>query len=171
MLSHPKEKKYMIAFSSFYLDCMFLFFAYHFIRYSNNPRILYAAGFFYGARALCQALFLFQFPIGYTFDDPNVFSLMVPYGTTSDFYFSGHCGILLLINMELYHMGYVHLSWANFLFLGYMASVMIGTRGHYSIGRLASPDIFIGILCGFYAQMISFKIKALVKACKSKLKK
>ena len=126
----------MIAFSSFYLDFMFLFFAYHFIRYSNNPRILYAAGFFYGVRACCQALFLFQFPMGYAFEDPSFFSLMVPYGTTSDFYFSGHCGILLLLNMELAHMGYRKLSWWNLIFLCYMIFVMLGTRGHYSIGRI-----------------------------------
>lgn len=135
LLTHTREKKLMIAFSSFYLDCMFLFFAYHFIMYSNNARILYAAGIFYCSRALCQALFLFQFPMGFSFEDPNFFSLMVPYGTTSDFYFSGHCGIVLLINVELSHLGYKYLSAFNFVFLAYMIAVMLGTRGHYSIGK------------------------------------
>lgn len=170
MLRHPIEKRLMIMFSSLYLDLMFLFFAYHFIRYSNNARILYATGFFYGVRGLCQAFFLFQFPVGYAFEDPGFFSLMVPYGTTSDFYFSGHCGILLLINMELSHLGYRALSWVNFAFLGYMIFVMIGTRGHYSIGIFSSLDILIGVLAGFYAQMIGFKMKKAVKWCRHKLK-
>lgn len=157
MMEHRTFKDWSIALTSLYLDSMFIFFAVHFILYAKNARLLYSVGFFYIVRAICQALFLFEFPIGYTFEDPGFPSLMVPYQVTSDFYFSGHSGILLFITIELWHLRFTKLCICNILVLLCMVAVMLTTRGHYSI------DVVIGILTGLYAQMIGFKLKSIFK--------
>jgi len=41
-----------------------------------------------------------KFPEGYYWEDPNFPNLAVPYSHTSDFFYSGHCGILLLFVLE-----------------------------------------------------------------------
>ena len=157
MVQHRTFKDWSIAFTSLYLDGMIIFFSVHIILYAKNARILISVGVFYFSRAICQALFLFEFPIGYAFDDPGFPSLMVAYQVTSDFYYSGHCGILVFIAMELRHLGHKKLYYCNILVLMFMIFVMLSTRGHYSI------DIVISILAGFYSQMVGFKLKAFFK--------
>ena len=132
---HKTFRHTMIIMTSMWIDFVFIFFGYRFIRYAKGPRIIYTLMIFYGIRALCQALFLFQFPKFMCFDDPGIPSLMVPYGPTSDFYFSGHCGFVFIIGLELYHQGYRKFTLLNTVMLAFIASVLIGTRGHYSIGR------------------------------------
>jgi len=121
-----------------YIDFVFLFFAFTFIMYAKTARIVFTILIFYGVRAVFQAWFLFQFPQHMIFDDPGYPSLMVPYGVTSDFYFSGHCGFLLIICLEMYHEGYKKLVLLHCFMLTFMATLLIFTRGHYSIGIFSS---------------------------------
>ena len=46
------------------------------------------------------------FPQGYFWDYPGFPSLVIPYGRTSDFFFSGHTGFLTICCLEWYHLGY-----------------------------------------------------------------
>ena len=103
LYNNPKLRHTLIFLTSLWIDLVFLFFGYRFIRYAKGPRIIFTLMIFYGIRAVCQAIFLFQFPKFLCFDDPGIPSLMVPYDMTSDFFFSGHCGFVFIIGMELYH--------------------------------------------------------------------
>lgn len=47
-----------------------------------------------------MGIFHMRFPVGYYWSDPNFFSISVPYGRTSDFFFSGHCGFLSICFFE-----------------------------------------------------------------------
>lgn len=153
MVFHPTTRKALIILSSLYIDSIFLFLALYFILYSKTARIIYTVSIFYGVRALCQALFLFQFPPNSVFSSPGLPSLMVPYDKTSDFYFSGHTGFLLLVSLELYHMGYWKMALGNLGMLGYMVGVLVATRAHYSI------DVLIGLTFGFHAYRLGFIVK------------
>ena len=133
---HRKFRDVVIILSSVTIDAIFIFILTCFVLYARSPRVVYAIGIFYGIRAFCQAIFLFEFPKGIMFDDPGFFSITVPYGPTSDFYYSGHSGFLFLATIELIQMKLVLLAFINFLSTLYTAWMLLATRAHYSIGRL-----------------------------------
>jgi len=88
------------------------------------------------------------FPPGYVWDDPGFPSLVVPYGRTSDFYFSGHIGIVTICACEW-------ITWKK-----YFASALIGLGGLYTIFIMLSfqahysIDLFTGIICGHWMFML-----------------
>ena len=103
-------------------------------------------GLFYGVRGIIQGFFKFRFPEGYLWPEPPIPSLLVPYGKTSDFYFSGHCGFLTLILCELHRLNnkeedpkHKIIGRKFFLFylggLVYVALILLIYNGHYSIGK------------------------------------
>lgn len=111
---------------------------------SDNPRSGATLGIFYGIRAIVQNNFMFTFPKGGIWDYPGVPSLTVPYGLTSDFYFSGHCGFLTLVILEHLKLGNKKTAVLLMFVVPYLALVLISTRIHYTI------DIPIGILFSWY---------------------
>lgn len=138
--------------------------------------LLITFGFFYGFRAVIQANFKFRFPKVYFWPEPPIPSLLVPYGETSDFYFSGHCGFMTIILCEIYRLFFKvegvdekekklgkKLFYLYCFGLLYVASVLLIFHGHYSIGEWSIPfwnffwnffwfflDIVIGIFYGYY---------------------
>lgn len=60
---------------------------------------------------------------------------MVPYGMTSDFYFSGHCGFIVLNLLETYTQERHWLKVGIMIFfLLYLMFILLLFRVHYSIG-------------------------------------
>lgn len=159
-MNHQIFLNFVIISSSLTIDAIFLFIMACFVIYARSPRVIYAAGIFYGMRGLCQAIFLFEFPKDVLFKDPGFFSLIVPYGTTADFYFSGHSGFLVLATMELIQMKMVVLAFVNLISTLYTAWMLTATRAHYSVGivyiifrhthRMAS--CFLVLQASFYLQ-------------------
>lgn len=142
-----------IFLTSFYIDCIVIYFMYNWIKTAKTPRLLFSVLLFYGIRALWQGIFSFQFPAGVAFDYPGFPSLMVPYGYTSDFYFSGHVGFLVILTLELSHWKSKSLALINWIAVVLVGIVLLATRGHYSI------DLFIGAMFGFYCYRLGFQIK------------
>lgn len=63
---------------------------------------------------------------------------MVPYGMTSDFYFSGHCGFMVLTLLETYTQEHHTLKTVLMvMFLAYLMFILVLFRVHYSIGSQA----------------------------------
>ncbi len=134
--NHPLTTKWIIILSSLLIDCVFLFLGVFFVIHARTARIIYSIVIFYGIRAICQAIFLFQYPEEWLFDDPGFFSIVVPYGRASDFFFSGHSGFLLITTLELIQMKMVTLAFVNFISMLYTGWMLVATRAHYSIGNL-----------------------------------
>jgi len=65
---------------------------------------------FYGLRAFFQYLDVLEFPEGNMWSFPGWFSLFVPYGTTPDFYYSGHVGSCIIHYLEFEACGLFWLS-------------------------------------------------------------
>lgn len=139
--------------TSLYIDCIVIFFMWRWIKTAKTPRLLFSVLLFYGIRGVCQGIFSFQFPAGVAFDYPGFPSLMVPYGYTSDFYFSGHVGFLVILTLELNHWKERKLAIINWVAVILVGIVLLATRGHYSI------DLFIGALFGFWCYRLGFQIK------------
>ena len=59
---------------------------------------------------------------------------------TSDFFFSGHCGILTLTTCEMYACKNWKIFFPNLLAIFYVAFCLLAFRGHYII------DITTGII-------------------------
>lgn len=134
LIDHPTFRRVVIILSSVLIDIVFLFLIATFALKARTARVIYAILIFYGIRGICQSLFLFQFPPRWIFDDPGFFSIVVPYGRMSDFYFSGHSGFLMMTTLELIQMKVVWAAFLNFVSMVYTAWMLCTTRAHYSIG-------------------------------------
>ena len=68
----------------------------------------------------------------------------MPYGTSNDFFWSGHCGFLMIVMLEWICNGKYLMGALTFVVNIYMAIVMVAFRIHYTI------DIVIGVAIGHY---------------------
>eukprot|EP01017_Pseudomicrothorax_dubius_P016708 TRINITY_DN1891_c0_g1_i27.p1 TRINITY_DN1891_c0_g1~~TRINITY_DN1891_c0_g1_i27.p1 ORF type:complete len:231 (+),score=19.03 TRINITY_DN1891_c0_g1_i27:59-751(+) len=121
--------------SSLLMDIVYLSLFFHWVAKGTSSRILITALSFYAFRGMVMNLALLGFPHGYVWDHPGFPSIVVPYGRTSDFFFSGHCGFLMICASEYMTIG---LKWAGVfthLVNLYMAAVMLICRIHYTIGK------------------------------------
>lgn len=130
--------------SSLCMDVSFLLLLSLWIAKSKSGYPLIGLVMFYGIRALVQKMFLFRFPDGDIWDSPGIPSITVPYGLQCDFYFSGHCGMLVLMTREMTALGFKSLRWIMILSLPLVAFVLVASRTHYSI------DIPVGMMFGYY---------------------
>lgn len=88
--------------SSLLMDFSFFAMFIYWVIFINTGRILYATAIFYVTRSIMQNFVVFPFPDGYYWKDPGFPSLTVPYGRSSDFFWSGHCGFLTILICEWY---------------------------------------------------------------------
>lgn len=80
---------------------------------------------------------------------------MVPYGLTSDFYFSGHCGFMVLNIMEtITHERHYLKVWLMVSFLIYLMVILLLFRVHYSIGKPRLLDLPVGIVFALATYLI-----------------
>lgn len=140
---NPFLRDFMMILSSFVIDiafvtmCILWYFFYLIFRIKkgNSGRTLYMMGAFYGLRASVQGIFKFRFIKGFFWDFPNIPSLVVPYGATSDFYFSGHTGFMIMITLETWDYGVKTFSIMVVSFAIYVVQILLVYRVHYSIGK------------------------------------
>jgi hypothetical protein len=71
-----------------------------FVIYGKTWRLPIALIMFYLLRMIVQKLFLLRYPEGYLWDYPGFPSLVVPYGKTNDFFYSGHVGGACVMMLE-----------------------------------------------------------------------
>lgn len=91
---------FLIISSSFMMDCFSLSIFVYWLLYIRNLRFMITVTLFYTIRSIHMLIFHLRFPLGYYWNDPHFLSLSVPYGRTSDFFFSGHCGFLAICFFE-----------------------------------------------------------------------
>lgn len=112
---------------------------------------------FYVLRMILQKLFLMRYPEGYLWNYPGFPSLVVPYGKTNDFFYSGHAGGALVMTLEFRTLSKTLSKHKVFLrvmqFFGSLTIIlqiflMIFLRGHYTI------DLVAGLIFGHYLYII-----------------
>ena len=138
VLSNREAAKFLQISSSLLMDFTFFsLFTYWFL-YGKSCRLILATVMFYSIRAMSQILVQFKFPEGYDWQYPGFPSYVVPYGNTSDFFFSGHCGFLNICALEWFALGKRRMGFAIEAINVYMAIVMLIFRVHYTIGIFSS---------------------------------
>lgn len=95
-LLHLDHRNYMMIFCSFLVDLMTFISFYYWARYSSTWRFLMALGIFYSFRSFTTNVATFEIPQGYNWGYPGIMSVFVPYGSTADFFYSGHVGTCVL---------------------------------------------------------------------------
>ena len=81
---------------------------------------------------------------GFTYFDPGVYSLTVPYHDVNDFFYSGHVGTCLLITLEYYSSKYYKMALFTLLILVNQWTMLSLVRTHYII------DLVTGVLFAHY---------------------
>ena len=134
-LTNRDAAKFLQISSSLLMDISFFsIFTYWFL-YGKSCRLIIATIFFYSVRAFSQVLVQFKYPDGYEWQYPGFPSYVVPYGNTSDFFFSGHCGFLNICALEWFALGKKRMGILVESFNAYMAIVMLIFRVHYTVGK------------------------------------
>jgi hypothetical protein len=144
------------AFLIFWGLCMDITMVVGFVVFAINGktwRLPMTLALFYLTRGIIQKLFVIRFPEGYLWDYPGFPSLVVPYGKTNDFFYSGHVGGALVMMLE-YRQSAIEIpnhkmflrGMQIFSFFTIISQIflMIFLRGHYTI------DMFTGIVVGHY---------------------
>lgn len=153
ILQRPLLRNGMLIACSFFMDIMFFATGIFWIFFGNSSRLIVSTLIFYFVRAAVQQMFLCPYPPFYSWDDPGFPSIVVPYGRSSDFFFSGHIGFVTICMSEwLKYNKY----WVAFLIsLGgvYTGFILLTYQAHYSI------DLFTGIIFGSWTHIIIDKCK------------
>jgi hypothetical protein len=97
------------------MDVMVVVLLIRFCFYGTSWRLVIALGVFYGCRAIIQNLFAMAYPEGYLWDYPGIYSLTVPYGSTNDFFYSGHVGCCIICALEYWAIGWKKMSYFSFI--------------------------------------------------------
>jgi len=107
----------------------------------------------FGLRQICQGICTLPFPKGTIWRDPGFPSLLVTYGTSNDFFFSGHTSIAVLGAFELIHAGPAWLAVVAVAVAAAEAITVIILRAHYTMDVFAA--VFAAWACEVVAQQIA----------------
>ena len=138
----------MLIICSLFMDIMFFSTGFYWVFKGKSSRLVVTTLSFYLLRIAVQHMWYSPYPTHYVWNDPGFPSLVVPYGRTSDFYFSGHMGIVTICASEWFKYKKYWVSALIALGGVYTTFIMLAYQAHYSI------DIFTGIICGSWMFMI-----------------
>ena len=93
----------------------------------------------FALRQCCQAVCTLPTPPGSIWRHPGFPSLLVTYGTSNDFFFSGHTAISVLAALQLIHVAPPWLAALGVAVAVVEAATVIVLRAHYTIDVFAAP--------------------------------
>ena len=103
----------------------------------------------FGLRQCCQAVCTLPTPPGSLWRDPGFPSLLVTYGTSNDFFFSGHTAISVLGALQLAHAAPPWLAAVGAAVAALEAITVIVLRAHYTM------DVFTAVFAAWGADAIA----------------
>lgn len=148
-VENQEPKNAILIFSSFLIDCLLLWFSIRYAFWGRSSRQMIFFSLFYGTRGVIQRFFLMRVPPGYAWDYPGFPSLTVSYEKTSDFFYSGHVGVMLFCALENRHLGNYYMMWVALFVCALEFVIMIFLRGHYSV------DLISGLVFSHYYWIVS----------------
>ena len=102
--------------------------------------MIVAVALFYGMRAILQGNFSFRYINRTYWTFPGIPSIVVPYGDTADFYYSGHTGFMFFAVLYLLKYRYKLCAFIAFLAGIFVVQSLLIFRLHYSIGKQHSRN-------------------------------
>ena len=120
--------------------------------FGNTFRPFVALLLVFSLRQICQGICTLPFPKGTIWHDPGFPSLLVTYGTSNDFFFSGHTSIAVLGALELAHAGPPWLAVVAVAVAVAEAITVIVLRAHYTI------DVFTAVFVAWACEVAATQI-------------
>ena len=105
-----------------------------------------------GLRQIVQGLVALPAPPNAIWHYPGFPSLLVTYGVSNDYFFSGHTAIAVLGATELARLGKRWLVWIGGLIAIFEMATVLVLRAHYTM------DVFTGLTTGLYAAYLADRI-------------
>lgn len=151
LLAHPAAANALLIISSALIDLMAIFLLGRWL-FQGEPRPFLELVVVLGLRQIMQACVSLPAPPNEIWHYPGFPSLLVTYGVSNDYFFSGHTAIAVLAATELARF---RRSWCTALAVAIVlfeiATVLI-LRAHYAM------DVFTGLVTGLYASHLADRI-------------
>lgn len=147
---HPAAANALLIASSAIIDLLAIFLLSMWI-FRGRARPFLGLVLVLGLRQIMQALVTLPSPPDAIWHYPGFPSLLVTYGVSNDYFFSGHTALTVLAATELAKFGRKWLTAFGIgLVLFEMATVLV-LRAHYTM------DVFTGLVTGLYAAYLAGK--------------
>ena len=148
---HPDAANALLIVSSALIDILGIFLLCRSI-FGPTVRPFLGLLLLFAMRQACQWLCALEPPPGMIWHDPGFPSLLVTYGVTTDFFFSGHTGLAVLGAVELARMGGRRWLLLGIFIVFFEATTVLILRAHYTM------DVFTGAVAARYATILAARM-------------
>jgi len=145
---HPSAANLLLIVSSGIIDLMGIFLLSKWI-FGGSIRPFMGLVIVLGLRQIMQWLVALPAPPNAIWHYPGFPSLLVTYGVSNDYFFSGHTAIAVLAVTEIAHAGRRWLTALGVLIAVFEVVTVLILRAHYTM------DVFTGIVAGLYAAYLA----------------
>lgn len=142
--AHPAAANLLLIISSGLIDLLGIFLLARWI-FEGTLRPFLALAIVLGLRQIVQSLVALPAPPNAIWHYPGFPSLLVTYGVSNDYFFSGHTAIAVVAVTEIALLGKRWLTALGVLIVLFEVSAVLILRAHYTM------DVFTGLVTGLYA--------------------
>ncbi|MGH9567690.1 MAG: phosphatase PAP2-related protein [Candidatus Angelobacter sp.] len=148
LYSHPSAANALLIVSSAIIDLLGIFLLAKWI-FGRSARPFLGLVIVLGLRQVMQGLVALPTPPNAIWHYPGFPSLLVTYGVSNDYFFSGHTAIAVLGAVEIARTGRRWLTALGVLIVVFEIASVIVLRAHYTM------DVFTGLVTGLYAAYLA----------------
>jgi PAP2 superfamily C-terminal len=156
---HPAAANSLLIVSSGVIDLLGIFLLSKWI-FGASIRPFLGLVIVLGLRQIMQWLVALPAPPNAIWRYPGFPSLLVTYGVSNDYFFSGHTAIAVLAVIEIVRLGRRWLTTLGVLIALFEIATVLILRAHYTM------DVFTGIVTGLYAAHLAGLISTTVRSGK-----
>lgn len=146
--AHPRAGNLLLIVSSGLIDLLGIFLLARWV-FAGKLRPFLALAIVLGLRQIVQSLVALPAPANAIWHYPGFPSLLVTYGVSSDYFFSGHTAIAVVAVTEIARLGKRWLTALGVLIVVFEGSTVLILRAHYTM------DVFAGLVTGLYAAYLA----------------
>jgi len=156
---HPALANFLLIVSSGIIDLLGIFLLSRWI-FGASIRPFLGLVIVLGLRQIMQWLVALPAPPNAIWHYPGFPSLLVTYGVSNDYFFSGHTAIAVLAVTEIARVGRRWLTALGVLIIVFEIATVLILRAHYTM------DVFTGIMTGLYAAHLADLISTTLRGNK-----
>ena len=149
--SHAAVADALLISSSAIIDLLGIFLLSRWI-FWNDPRPFLGLVIVLGLRQIMQACVSLPAPPGFIWRNPGFPSLLVTYGVSNDYFFSGHTAIAVLGATEMARFRRPWLVVVGVAFVLFEIATVLVLRAHYTM------DVFTGLIAGLYSAYVADRV-------------
>ena len=149
--AHPSAADLLLIVSSGIVDLLGIFLLWRWI-IGASLRPFLGLVIVLGLRQVMQSLVALPAPPNAIWHYPGFPSLLVTYGVSNDYFFSGHTAIAVLAATEIGRVGKLWFTAVGVLVVVFEVTTVLVLRAHYTM------DVFTGVVTGLYAAYLASRI-------------